>query len=464
MRGYANNYDFIRVAGWFSLWPERPATEPDFDPRSRHHRAPLRCYRVDPSVDTPIRYPSTELGVVWLALRVHDAWRAVAGPRECDVDLRVVGWLRAVLLLATGIAITRAFGRRVPAAGVASAAILAVVLADPAVTLLLNTLYSDFSTILFTYAAGAQIVYALAFRSFRPASGLLLGATLLALAGTKTQYAGLPIVLAALLAAGALAAPLGAAPRRARGAFLAIVIASSLGGVAAQQTALRDDGYMWSMRMGAATDTFFGAVLPLHRDPDRALELLGLPARCRAYVGRTWYDEGMQPPPCPEVGDVPRWKIARLVLDDPALVGRLAARALPLLQPMIVRWYGQVEGGDLAQADDAWWATSISRLVEALPTSVYAILVGLTLLAGLLGVVTIILPRHAGGPEELLLPALAAVAGAVEAYVFTTSLVGAGFIDLGRHSITGQLAFAILLPVVAVLPLRLRSRSARIAA
>ncbi|MBY0277636.1 hypothetical protein K2Z84_20065 [Candidatus Binatia bacterium] len=450
MRGYANNYDFVRVAAWFDLWALPPAGEPTFDPLAQHHRAPLRCYRRDATITSPARYPTTELGVVWLALRVNDAWRALTGPSDCELDLRVLGLLRAGLLLGVGCSVTWAFFRRSPRAGIASAAIVAGVLADPAVTLLFNTLYSDFSTILLTYLACALIVHALAFERFGARIALLLGATLLALAGTKTQYAGLSLVLVVVLALGALVHP--HRHGRAKALVVAVAAACAVAGLQTQRHALRGDGYMWAMSMATGTDVFLGAIVPLHENPDRALALLGLPASCRRYVGRTWYDEGMQPPPCPEVGTVSRARLVRLLLDDPALGFRLAARALPLLQRMIVRDYGQVEGDDLGQADAHWWTASVSRLTEALPTWLYAGLLALTALATGAATVTIArAPADDAASGELLLPLAVAVAAAVEGYAFTSSLVGDGFIDLARHSLTGQLAFLVLVPAGALL-------------
>jgi hypothetical protein len=452
MLGYANNYDFIRVAGWFDLWPAPPDGETGFDPRAQHPRAPLRCYRIDHTITTDIRYPTSELGFVWLALRVADAWRALVGPSPCEIDLRVLGVLRAATLWLAGVGVSVAFFRRAPRAGVASAAILAFVLADPAVALLLNTLYSDFSTILFTYLASAATIYVLAFERYSLGCGLLLAATFLALAGTKTQFTGLALVLAVLLAAGALvrgkAASLGARAR-----VVALAGLGAIAGLVAQQQALRADGYMWAMRMGAATDTFFGAVLPLHADPARAVALVGLPPSCGEHVGKTWYDAGMQPPPCPQVADVSRLRILALLADDPLLGARLAARSLPLLQPLIVRYYGQVEGRDLAQADARWsrGVISVSSLIEALPVAIYGALVALTVLATAAAAIVLAWPGATAAGDDALLPLLALVSGVVEVYAFASSLFGAGFIDLGRHSIVGQLAFLVLVPAGVVL-------------
>jgi len=465
MYGYANNYDFVRVSAWFDLWALPPAGAEGFDPRAQHPSAPLRCYRIDPGITTEIRYPSTELGFVWLALRVNDAWRAVTGPSTCELDLRVLGLLRAALLLAAGIAVTAAFFRRAPSAGVGSALILAVVLADPAMLLLFNTLYSEFSTVLFTYLACAGILYVLAFSRFGLGPGVLLGATMLALAGTKTQYAGLSLVLSVVLALGTLTPRARAVAFRPRAATVTLAALGALIGLIVQQRAAMGGGYMWAMRMGAATDTFFGAILPNHSDPERALALLGLPERCRPYVGRTWYDEGMQPPPCPEVADVSRLGIARLLLDDPALGVRLAARALPMLQPLIVRYYGQVEGQDRVQADARWTSgiVSVSRAVEALPAPLFAALVAMTVLAGALAGVDLVFAwRVSGAPAsaEVLLPLLVVLACVVEFYAFASSLIGAGFIDLARHALAGQLAFLVLLVAG---PLELRRTFARAA-
>lgn len=446
MRGYANNYDFIRIAAWFDLWPVAPHGVTPFDPLAQHPRAPLRCHQVDHAITSEIRYPSTELAFVWLALRANDAWRAISGPAPCELDLRVLGLLRAVVLLAAGAAIVVAFFRRAPVAGVWAAAMLALVLADPALTLLLNTLYSDFSTVLATYVACALVVYAISFAAWSTTVVVALTLVLPCLAMTKTQYAGLPVLLCGVLA-------LGAARRRgvtpvARLLPVALATAGALAGLLLQRHLLATGGgYLWAMRMGAATDTFFGAVLPLHRDPDRALALIGLPERCRPYVGRTWYDDGMQPPPCPEVGDVSRLAIARLLLDDPALGARLAARALPLLQPLVVRYLGQVEGADRAQADAGWRGgiVSLSTPLERLPGAVFALLVAGSLLAAPLALIDLL--RRDAPP---LLPALVLVCATVEAYAFTTSLVGAGFIGLARHSLPGQLALLVLLVAAPV--------------
>jgi hypothetical protein len=462
MYGYANNYDFIRVAAWFDLWPIAPAGAEGFDPLAQHPSAPLRCYRVDHSLTSDIRYPTAELAFVWLGLRVNDAWRGLTGPRICELDLRVFGLLRAAILMASGVVVTWLFFRRSRGAGLVSALILATVLSDPAVLLLFNTLYSEFSTVLLTYLAVAQIVYVAAFAAFGIGSGLLLGATLFALAATKTQYAGLALALCGVLA---LAALVRRDPRRgARGRWAAVALATaaSLAGLLAQQRAASGGGYMWSMRMAAATDTFFGAMLAHHRDPDRGLELLGLPPSCRPYVGRTWYDEGMQPPPCPEVGAVSRLRLIRLLIDDPGLAVRLARRALPLLRPLIVRHYGQVEGRSYAQADD--WASgivSLSPLLEALPPAAFAALVALTLAGGAAGVAELVASARTPRDEDFLLPVLAVVLCVVEAYAFASSLVGAGFIDLARHSLIGQLALLVLVPASVLTLRRLLARKSQ---
>jgi hypothetical protein len=150
----------------------------------------------------------------------------------------------------------------------------------------------------------------------------------------------------------------------------------------------------------------------------------------------------MQPPPCPEVGDVSRLAIARLLLDDPALGVRLAGRALPLLQPLIVRDLGQVEGEDRAQADALRWSGigSVSAVLERLSGTAFALLVLGSLLAAPFAAADLV--RR---DRPAALPALVLVCCTVEAYAFTTSLVGAGFIGLGRHSLPGQLAFLALL-------------------
>jgi hypothetical protein len=232
---------------------------------------------------------------------------------------------------------------------------------------------------------------------------------------------------------------------------LALLVAGAGAGLALPSRLSGEGGYGWSLRMATATDTYFGAVLAHADDPAEGLRLLGLPERCAPYVGKTWYDPGMQPPPCPEVADVPRTRLVRLFLHEPEIVFRMVRRAVPLLQPFVVRSFGQVEGGHYQQADlrVATGLPSAATWIEALPRAVFTVLLALTL-GGVLAAAIDLPLAHARGAAggALLLPALVLVAGTVEWYSFASALLGDGYIGLGRHSLLGQLAFLVQLVAV----------------
>lgn len=451
MYGYANNYDFIRVSSWFHLWADPPNPPAGFDPLAQHPSAPISSYRIDPSVDGERYWLSSDLIFVWTAVQLGNVWAAVTGAPTGSFDLRILGAIRSLALLLAALVVTIRFRRSSSAAGLGSAAVFALVLADPVFSLLFNTLYAGFSTVLFTYVVAAWAVEAIAYGPPRPlAAWIGFSAASLLLALSKVQYIGLPLVLTGLVALTTLALHRSRLREPVVWLGFVLMIGAGLAGTFTQQRSLGAGGYAWSMRMGAATDTYFGAALPSFRDPVLGLRLLDLPEHCAPYIGKDWYSEGMQPPPCPEVGSVPRWKLVRLFARDPLMLIRVARRGLPLLQPFVVRYYGQVEGADHAQADLRWsrGLGSLATWPESLPPIAFAVLFVLTLASFGAGVVALAHAAWRGPGGSLALPAFAVVLGLVETYCFTTSWVGAGWIDFGRHSIVGQLAFLALLGAV----------------
>lgn len=448
MYGYANNYDFIRVSSWFHLWAD-PVDPPDgFDPLKQHPAAPISTYRIDPSIDGERFYVTSDLIFVWTGLQLGKVLALVTGGDPGHFDLRTLGVVRALALLAAGLFVTRRFLAHSARAGFVSALVFALVLADPVFSLLFNTLYSGFSTVLFSYLAAGQVIEAMAFGAWPSVSRwLLLAASFVLLAFSKVQYAGLPFAFVTLLILTTFSLHRRQSRSGAIWAGLALAVLAAAGGVVLQSRAHGGGGYAWSMRMGAATDTYFGAALPNVSDHGRGLALLGLPPRCAEYIGKDWYSPGMQPPPCPEVESVPRWKLLRLAFDDPWMVVRITRQAVPLLQPLVVRYYGHVEGGDHQQADLRLGngLASVGEWPEALPAGVFGALLGLTLLGAAVAFVELVWSTFEDGTApDALLPCFVLVLALVEVYCFTTSWVGAGWVDLARHSIVGQLAFLCL--------------------
>jgi hypothetical protein len=123
------------------------------------------------------------------------------------------------------------------------------------------------------------------------------------------------------------------------------------------------------------------------------------------------------------------------------------AQALPRLQPIVVRDYGQVEGVPFGQADASgrWGVATMSSIVEALPTALFAVLVATTLLASGIAALDLLVRGPVSTSESRLLPLVVVLAGVLEVYGFAAALIGAGLPDLGRHALLGQLAFLVLL-------------------
>jgi len=97
------------------------------------------------------------------------------------------------------------------------------------------------------------------------------------------------------------------------------------------------------MVSAAATDAWFNMALPSFRNPEAVVDSLGLPARCRAYVGKSWYDPEMAQRPCPEIFRLTRFQMVRALLNEPLAIGRILAKAVTVSRPQLL-WYGQVEG------------------------------------------------------------------------------------------------------------------------
>src|SRR5207237_478576 len=141
-----------------------------------------------------------------------------------------------------------------------------------------------------------------------------LSAALFLAALSKMQHPGVPIAIffgiaiirwkavrAGRVASGALTVP-----------AVAAVVALVVGVVNNESRSLS------SMAQAAATDTWFATVLPALRDPRSLLAAHGVPERCSAYVGKTWYDPGMQPGPCPEIFGLSRFTAVWALLREPS--------------------------------------------------------------------------------------------------------------------------------------------------
>lgn len=455
MLGYANQFDMGRTSACFGLWPDLP--EPAR--YEAHPQAPMASYvRGQPR---PAEcYRSSELAFVAVALAI--------ALRDGPVDLRLVGAVKAAVLVVTALALDAVLKRR-RAWALAHAAVFAVVLADPMTTLWLNTLYTEFAALLGAYASIALLPLIVAREpdAERPPRGALIGFALaLGVLGLSRQQ---HLLLPALLALPVLVSLW----RPARRAALALAI--WVGAIALVQATL----IVRPATIVAANsaDVVLGAILPASRDQPRTAARLGLPARCLQSSGASWYEtmgESLQST-CPEALTLPKGALAALLFAEPLTIARAVLRGLPQLQDWRLGYLGAVEGREFAGgaavrgvAGPA--AISLAPAVTALPPPVFwfALAASLALLATS-GAVTL-RPLLRGesiqafggrlGPPPFALVIFAL--GASAWYAILTSILGDGYVEIPRHAELAAPSLSAMLLIVggASLASALRPRRA----
>jgi hypothetical protein len=434
MFGYANNFDFYRLAQWYGITSEpgeRLAPHPD---------APLVRYLIGERRVPEDAYLSSELVFLVPSVWLQRAARALGGISGAEFDIRWLGAIRAVALVAGACIAILVLRNRSRYWALAAAATFAFVLADPTLTLYLNSLYCEFSIALFAFSSIVCLVW---LRGTGTWTATSVATTALALAGlglAKMQTMWAPLVL--VIITGVFLFCDNRLSRQRVPALLALAGASIVPPVVHQTMA--SGGLYAAIREANVTDTWFGAVLPALHDPAAAIRELRLPPRCAAYVGKTWYDPGMQPLQCPELAQRSRAWALFFLLREPRAAMTIGAQAAEASRPWLVQGYGQVEGragGKLA--DEALFASrSLLAVVELARPSQYRRLLVLALAALPLAVLRAVWTRVHGGPGTAgALGLVTALSSALVAYSFGSSLFGDGLVSFSQHVNLGQLAF-----------------------
>lgn len=436
--GYANSYDMVRIQACLGLWPRRDGAlllgaSPD---------GPIPEYVYNGQRSWRACYLSSELLLDGAALLLHRAISPLAGSDA--MDLRLVGGLKAALLTLAALLLSWLLLRWSPLAALANSLVFALVLADPLNALYLNTLYCEFACLLFAYLA-----VALALVVARYDDGLrwqiALAAALFLLGTSKVQHALLPLVISGAVVL--------VARRRTRRLVLVLAVACGAT-LALQGIASSRPGLMRFVRRANATDTVLGAILPAFDDPARGARRLGLPERCAAHAGKTWYSPGVQQRhPCPEVYRLSRARTAAVVLGEPVALARMARTALPRTRPLILDHIGTASGGRVP-----WLARlSLSTIVDKLPPAVYAAVFALLAAAGLLCFLVACAGATSLGPPWVLVLLLALTTFEVLA----ASLFGDGYVDLSKHAHLAASAWTVGLAAAVTAALRALWRRSR---
>jgi len=344
MWAYGNNYDQVRHTACSHVFPHRPGVDPGlYSPD-----APLEQFSRQVGVEGPCVWTTEAVFIAGFA-RVL-AWEEQSG-RDGIASVRGVGLIRTTLYIVVLGAATLALWRRnhrAAAAGLAGAA--AVVWADPAMLLWVNTFYAEYASVIALLACVALLLLAWidAGTGRRVAWHGVLGMTAaaLALAFGKVQFAPMPLALALGFALAALALP---SPLRGRAWWRIVPFALvALAALAVQWHLVTrtDDPSIALWRQVGTFNFAFNGVLGSSRDPTVTAVRIGLPANCGAYAGRTIFDFQQREQwerACPQVFALHRGRVlAKLAVGEPATLARLAWRAVTALDPWVQRELGHV--------------------------------------------------------------------------------------------------------------------------
>jgi hypothetical protein len=420
--GYANQHDMLRTSACIGLYPAA-------DEASRYAatpQAPVPLYRPGPRRSDQCRL-STEVVidavVAWAAHRIE--------PGAGGVRLQWFGYAKVALLALAALAITLAL-HGTPFAALLHGVFLFAVMADPAVTLWFNTLYSEFGIAWGAYVSIAALcALALTLRgAFVLTALLVLG--LLALAFSREQLALLPPLLAAA-----------AAPwlwRRSAHAAVAALGVALVAAVVAFGLLPSPLGFAASNRV----DTYLGLVVPSASDPKAALATLGLPDRCEAMAGATWQlrrGEALEEQ-CPEAFDLPVTAFLRFARDDPQTLARAAARVLPATQALAPLHVGILAGRPNAALADLppWLASPLAAFHARLDPVAYAAMIIAVILAAPVGLLVAAGWARPARGVPAVGALLAMLLGGTTFYTLATTTFADGASEAARHFLVGHLA------------------------
>ena len=459
--GYANQYDMARSSACLGLWPGEAAAPPGVATPA----APIADYRYGGVGG--LCYPSTDVALAAAAVGL-DAVLDRDGRR--DFDLRQLGALKALLLVAIALALDRALRAR-GKARIAHAAIFALLLADPFNALYLNTLYTEFGALAGAYLAlgcmGAMILVETPRRML--VVGLGLG--LLALGCSRMQHVALVPMLALVAVLG-----LRARARPWHGAAIAgaIAIAASLA------FALFLQRTQESVADANRINTVLGAVLPASRDPDALATRLGLTPACAELVFATWYRQRGHDlmAECPELRRVSRVAMVAALLREPDTLATMFGRGVALSTAWRIPYVGELGDAQYARVEHGP-PNPFASIADRLAPRGFVFHVVLWFAPVLAGVFAwlVLLPaslRSAAPPVSAsgdLLPelqprldpliVLLAAGGSVVALTLASAVFGDGYSELARHLHLAQNAALLTWVMLPAVLLRMLERARR---
>ena len=446
MLGYGNQFDMGRTAACLDLWPNLPGGPRDvayFEaPIEKHQRIAVASQRC---------YPSAEALLDWLAIRGDSIRRYFAN--DTLVDLRSIGLLKALLLTVAACVAHHAL-RADPRIALVHAAAFMLVMADPVLTLYLNTLYGEFVAALGAYAAITGIVALTLNRRWTVPTLVLFVSGVGCLAFSRLQHVLLPLFFIAMLA---LLTLVGTPVRRwLRDHFVTCMIIALLSGVSAASIAV-NVSFMKAnpiFHEVNRNNTLFSALLPAAKQPDALVAALGLPAECAALVysdffRKTWRGQSGA---CPEALAVSPLRVLAHFAYEPRAILIFVGRGILLASAWRMPYVGEVAHAvsERATAGPLLVAASVDALSRTMGYTGHVIFWVTPVVGGLIAGLLLLLPWSRKKDDVGASDAAARSRRAVQLAMFSlralivsawaTSLLGDGYSELARHIHLGLVA------------------------
>jgi hypothetical protein len=194
-------------------------------------------------------------------------------------------------------------------------------------------------------------------------------------------------------------------------------------------------------------------ILAASHDHPRTLEHLGLPTRCAAMSGATWWmrrGEKLEIV-CPEVLDLSPWAFVRLVPTEPLTLLRAVSRVLPASQSVVPGYLGISSSGPILTVSDLPpRAMSFIALLSSTSSMTFATIYMTLLIAFPLSLAWLLWTVRSER-EMAALPTAFLMLTTIGGYTLATTALGDGIAGAERHNWLGavaMLAAVLLLPLV----------------
>ncbi len=446
MLGYGNQFDMGRTAACLDLWPNLPGGPRDvayFEaPIEKHQRIAIASQRC---------YPSAEAVLDWVAIHVDGLRRYFFA--DALVDMRSIGLLKALLLTVAACVAHNAL-RSDSRIALLHAATFMLVMADPVLTLYLNTLYGEFVAALGAYAAITGIVAVTLNRRWTMSTLVLFVSGVGCLAFSRLQHVLLPLFFIAMLA---LLTLVGTPVRRwLRDHFATCMVIALLSGVSAASitinaTFMKANPIFHEVNRN---NTLFGALLPATEQPAAVVAALGLPVDCAALVYSDFFRKMWrgQSGSCPEALTVSPLRVLAYFAYEPRAVLTFVGRGLLLASAWRMPYVGEVANAvsERTTAGPLLVAASVDALSRTMGYTGHVIFWVTPVVAGLIAGLLLLLAWSRKKDDVGASDATARSRRAVQLAMFSlsalivsawaTSLLGDGYSELARHIHLGLVA------------------------